>query len=77
MPERMKKLLTVTRPQEQMDVESSSALTMTGLRATMIHVNDPLAVGIEEFLYPICSGPSRLPISQSPNEKRERRRCLR
>jgi len=43
----------------------------------MIRVNDPLAVGIEEFLCPIRFVPSRLPISQSPNEKRERRRCLR
>jgi hypothetical protein len=77
MPERMKKLLTVTRPQEQMDVESSSTLTMPGLRAARIRVNDPLAVGIEEFLCPIRFVPSRLPISQNPNEKRERRRCLR
>jgi hypothetical protein len=77
MPERMKKFLEVTRPQAQMDVESSSALTMTGLRAARIRVNDPLAIGIEEFLCPIRLVPFRLPISQDPNEKRERRRWLR
>ena len=73
----MKQFLEVTRPQAQMDMERSSALTMTGLRAARIHVNDPLAVGIEELLCPIRFVPSRLPICQSPNEKRERGRCLR
>jgi hypothetical protein len=73
----MNKFLKVTRSQAQMDVESSSALTLTGLRALRIRVNDPLAVGIEEFLCPIRFVPLRLPIFQDPNEQRERRRCLR
>jgi len=73
----MKQFLKVTRQQAQIDAEGSSAPTMTGLQAARIRVNDPLAVGIEEFLCPIRFVPSRLPISQNPNEKRERRRCLR
>jgi hypothetical protein len=73
----MKQFLEVTRQQAQRNVEGSSALTTTGLQAARIRVNDPIAVGIEEFLCPIRFEPSRLPVSQNPNERRERRRCLR
>ena len=73
----MKKFLEVTRLQARMDAESSFALTMAGLRAARIRVNDPLAIGIEEFLCPIPFVPFRLPISQNPIEKRNRRRSPR
>jgi hypothetical protein len=64
----MKKRARVSHPAEQNDVESSCALELTAAR---VHVNDPLAIGIEEFLDPIRFEPSRLPISEGPNEKPE------
>ena len=62
----MKKFLKVTEPQALTEVESRSALTVTGLGATRIHLNDPLAVGIEEFLCPNRFDASRLRIPRGP-----------
>jgi hypothetical protein len=67
----MKKRVKVTDPAVQGDVENSCALELTAAR---VHVNDPLAIGIEEFLDPIRFEPARVPISEDPNEKPERKR---
>ena len=66
----MKKRVKVTHPAEQNDLESSCALEM----AARGHVNDPLAIGIEEFLDPIRFEPSGVPNCEDPYEKPERRR---
>lgn len=67
----MKKRLKVTHPAEQNDLESSCTLELMAARG---HVNDPLAIGIEEFLNPIRFEPSRVPIREHPCEKPERKR---
>jgi hypothetical protein len=70
----MKKRVKVTHPAEQNDLESSCALRSMAARG---HVNDPLAIGIEEFLDPLRFDPSRVPICEHPNEKPERKRSRR
>ena len=72
MPKPMKKRVKVTHPAVQNDVERSCALELS--TAARVHVNDPLAIGIEEFLDPIRFEPARVPISEDPNEKPERKR---
>jgi len=70
----MKKRAKVTHPAEQNDLESNCALELIAARG---HVNDPLAIGIEEFLCPIRFEPSGVPICEDPNEKPERKRSRR
>ena len=61
----MKKLLKFTQSQVPKQVHRGAALTMTGLWAERIHVNDPIAIGIEEFLRPVRFESFRLSISHS------------
>jgi len=61
----MKKLLKFTQLQVPKQIHRGAALTMTELRAETIHVNDPIAIGIEEFWRPVRLGSFRLSIPHS------------
>ncbi|SPE56812.1 hypothetical protein SBV1_2560002 [Verrucomicrobia bacterium] len=72
MWERMKKLLNVTKPQSQNDnAHNKPALATTGPGTARVRVNDPLAVGIEESMWPFRFARSRLLVSRKPNRKQK------
>ena len=72
MRERMRKLLSVIKPQSQNDsAHNKPILSATGPGTARVRVNDPLAVGIEDFLWDFRLARLRLLVSRKPNRKQK------